>query len=1035
MPTYTAAEIQTMAYGLLGEAEAGGITGMTSVAHVVRNRTESGLFSGNAYDVMTQPGEFSTFNEGAGGNQTAVQQRNPVGSARYNQALDVVTAVLVSDTRPADPTGGSIFYHAANYNASGWWNTVKTGYGTLSDGLHTFYAREPQQVSFNQASNAISDALSPPVPLTRPSTLATTRPPTPFTNAAGESYVTEVQWNGYGDGLKPGIVTVLNAAQALVDFPITLSSGARDPSRNKAAGGVGGSQHLTGNAVDISLKGLTNDQRTQLVRALAQTGALRIGAYSGNTGLHVDMGKGWGVPKGYSVYPMFDKSFFNMGGAPKWFINGLDGGLIPPRPIPNGAPQAITAGAAAVGGYFGTRPQTPAQIASYAFPQIGLPVDETLDITPVLTWDSTNEGNSVLVDRRPQTMDGVVFDPERNSFVLSGIKIDELGLNGEPPVIGPRAPALDLTALEWAMSAARPAGPVDQLYAGIIRPEGGLVLGNGAAAAAAIQNFVRPAGPAGGLPAALQLPDVNMVRPEGPVGGMPAAQGGTTITGRPDAPIGSMPAAQHGGTMVTGRPDAPIGSMPAAPLPPMVTGRPDAPIGTLPLAPPVPTTNPGPPISDAPVRPLTTAEQMAIREIGNHTIVGGIARTEVGRIAGEALGGAADQVVGGIHTVGRLFAGDYPEYLDTVPTQNFVRPAVIAPNTSNRPLTAGERIDNAVAVHRGYEAARAVSEYSRPVAVVGGPARQQAPAGGASTPTGSVITVAQRTAISEVRSTAYGPATAPTGAPLTVAQRNAIASTGQSSIQPSQTTIVRSNGSTSTSSQAGSAVLPPTYRPPASVMPATPPPATRTITVTETRVVNMVRPAGPIASNIASNIRAGGAAAGGAAPALSAPTQTIDPTMRNAMSDLTNAVQAPIVHAPPPKPRMITVQKTITVKRRIVVPAASPGVQRVRVADPRSPSGASTVQTFQGSSTGKSYNVGQTYAGTNGYLYQAQADGSFKRVGRDPSYNPTPNNYGAGGFTSSGQSKTLPSGESWAAGNPTSATGGGPAVGGSYGGS
>jgi hypothetical protein len=90
--------------------------------------------------------------------------------------------------------------------------------------------------------------------------------------------------------------------------------------------------------------------------------------------------------------------------------------------------------------------------------------------------------------------------------------------------------------------------------------------------------------------------------------------------------------------------------------------------------------------------------------------------------------------------------------------------------------------------------------------------------------------------------------------------------------------------------------------------------------------------------------------------------------------------------------------------------------------------------TIRGSSTGNSYNIGQNYS-AGGYVYQAQPDGSFAKVGKDPNYVPRVNNQGAGGYTSSGQSRTLPSGESWAAGTPTSATGGGPAVGGSYGGS
>ena len=169
-----------------------------------------------------------------------------------------------------------------------------------------------------------------------------------FTNAQGDEYVREILWNGYDANLKPEVVEVLNRAQQLVDFPISLTSGYRDPKRNASAGGAKKSQHLTGNAVDISVKGLTDDQRTQLTRALVQSGALRLGAYSGNTGLHLDMAKGYKPVGEYPVYAMFDRSASNMAGAQPWFKAGLDGGKIPPMNIPQVATALDTAPASVV---------------------------------------------------------------------------------------------------------------------------------------------------------------------------------------------------------------------------------------------------------------------------------------------------------------------------------------------------------------------------------------------------------------------------------------------------------------------------------------------------------------------------------------------------------------------------------------------------------------------------------------------------------------------------------------------------------------
>lgn len=78
--------------------------------------------------------------------------------------------------------------------------------------------------------------------------------------------------------------------------------------------------------------------------------------------------------------------------------------------------------------------------------------------------------------------------------------------------------------------------------------------------------------------------------------------------------------------------------------------------------------------------------------------------------------------------------------------------------------------------------------------------------------------------------------------------------------------------------------------------------------------------------------------------------------------------------------------------------------------------------TFKGASSGRDYNVGQKYQGTNGYVYTAQPDGTFKQTGKPAGggaqaydQRTQQTNKGAGGYTSSGQSKTASDGTSWAA--------------------
>lgn len=159
---------------------------------------------------------------------------------------------------------------------------------------------------------------------------------TSITPVRGGDVSQTTNWNGKGEHLQDDLLGVVQKAQGLVSFPININSGYRDPNKNKEVGGANKSEHLHGNAVDVSLEGLNEEQRTELVRALAQSGALRLGAYSGNTAIHVDMAQGFDSRRGkYSAYPMFDKSIKNMGNAPSWFTNGLDGArLTGPAPTP-----------------------------------------------------------------------------------------------------------------------------------------------------------------------------------------------------------------------------------------------------------------------------------------------------------------------------------------------------------------------------------------------------------------------------------------------------------------------------------------------------------------------------------------------------------------------------------------------------------------------------------------------------------------------------------------------------------------------------
>ncbi len=87
-------------------------------------------------------------------------------------------------------------------------------------------------------------------------------------------------------GLKSELVELLDKAREIAGVPFVLTSGYRNPAKNKAVGGVEDSSHITGLAVDIRVKDGVSGGKILL--ALAQVGFTRFGFYKDNH-IHVDM--------------------------------------------------------------------------------------------------------------------------------------------------------------------------------------------------------------------------------------------------------------------------------------------------------------------------------------------------------------------------------------------------------------------------------------------------------------------------------------------------------------------------------------------------------------------------------------------------------------------------------------------------------------------------------------------------------------------------------------------------------------------------
>lgn len=104
------------------------------------------------------------------------------------------------------------------------------------------------------------------------------------------------------------LIEGLDADGVLEEAAVT--SGYRDPARNKRAKGAKASQHLQGNAVDLDVSKLTDEQKAKVLEAAIARGAKGIGIYPGGRSIHIDMrqdspatwGPGaWGRFKGVDI--------------------------------------------------------------------------------------------------------------------------------------------------------------------------------------------------------------------------------------------------------------------------------------------------------------------------------------------------------------------------------------------------------------------------------------------------------------------------------------------------------------------------------------------------------------------------------------------------------------------------------------------------------------------------------------------------------------------------------------------------------------
>lgn len=140
-------------------------------------------------------------------------------------------------------------------------------------------------------------------------------------------------------GLNERTVGVMDALSLQSPEGIRVTSAYRDPDLNKSIGGAPASMHITGEAFDVSTRGLTERQKRDLVERAVMSGTEEMGTYADES-LHfasrqrfpsVNPATGEQQPTG-GVTAMHNRSRLGYDNAPNWFKDGLEVSRLAPTP-------------------------------------------------------------------------------------------------------------------------------------------------------------------------------------------------------------------------------------------------------------------------------------------------------------------------------------------------------------------------------------------------------------------------------------------------------------------------------------------------------------------------------------------------------------------------------------------------------------------------------------------------------------------------------------------------------------------------------
>ncbi|EHK57736.1 PLxRFG domain-containing protein [Allomesorhizobium alhagi] len=187
------------------------------------------------------------------------------------------------------------------------------------------------------------------------------------------------------DKLEPGFQSILADASAAMGRDFTITSGYRSPDHPvEARKKSGPGEHSRHHASDISMKGMNEEQRAQLVAELHARGVKRFGIYKNSPDmLHVDMKDQTGDG---SPWFMYDTTNKKIGQAPGWFRRIAAGDM--PEAGARAAPQRIAVGA-------DYKPRDPMGLYSTGanpFAQSGAPAEDAAPPEPEPVLDPRRAG-------------------------------------------------------------------------------------------------------------------------------------------------------------------------------------------------------------------------------------------------------------------------------------------------------------------------------------------------------------------------------------------------------------------------------------------------------------------------------------------------------------------------------------------------------------------------------------------------------------------------------------------------------------------